>query len=124
MTPIEIIAVVFSIIILVKFVFIMLIKPKGILQMIKKMYMQKALMTIMVLVMIVVLLKYLLLELTVPQIFVAAVFGMMLYALLLVQHPKTLFAFAQGVLKEQHRSWLPWLIFLGLSVWVLYSIFG
>jgi hypothetical protein len=65
---------------------------------------------------------FLLAELNIVQIFVAAIFGMYIYGLILAQYPEELMRVSGEIVKNKHKAWLPLFIFLLLAIWVLYSI--
>jgi len=123
MTGVEIIAVVFAILILVKFVMIMFMKPDFVTKMMDAMYPKKAVMTVMLLVFAVVVGYYLLAELTIVQVFAGAVFGMFIYGLVLVQYPTELLTFSKTCLNNKRQAWLPFVVLLVLALWVLYAVY-
>lgn len=122
MTPVEIIAVIFAIAVLVEFLFV-LMKPKSVVKLIEAIYPNKLFMSAWILILAAVVGYYLLLELTVEQIFAGALFGMMIYGLILVQYPKEWLTFSKVVLDNKQKAMLPWLIFAVLSLGILYAAF-
>jgi len=122
MTPIEIIALVFAIIILVKAVMVFF-NANPMMKFVEKIYDKTVLLTAVYLVFLVIVGYFLLMELNIAQVFAAALFGIMLYALVLIQYPKELLSFSKKALKNRRKAWLPWLIFIFLALWVLYMLF-
>ncbi|MBW2980266.1 hypothetical protein KY360_02520 [Candidatus Woesearchaeota archaeon] len=123
MTVSEIIAVIFAVIILVKIVVLMAVKPKKIIKFADKMIAKPVYNSIAFLVIIAVLGWLLLKELSIVQIMAASLFGIFVYALALVQYPKQLDRVYKVILKNQKKMWLSWLVWLVLAVWVLKTVF-
>ena len=63
-------------------------------------------------------------EITISHLFVAAMFGMMIYGLMLLQYPKAMMNFAEQLLKDKGRSWLTWVLLVILAIWVLIKVFS
>lgn len=124
MTALETISVIFAVIILAKFVFLLFMKPKMIKKMAEKMLKKPMAITILYLIFAVILGYYLLAELTIVQIIPAMFFGIMLYALMLIQYPKLMLGFSKEYAKDRWKVWPFWLIYIALSVWVLYVVFA
>jgi hypothetical protein len=123
MTPVEIIAVIFAIVVLADFILV-LMKPKLTVQLMESVYPKRGLMSAGILILAAIVGYYLWMELTVEQIFAGALFGMLIYGLILVQYPNKLMKFSKEVLKDKQKAMLPWLIFAVISVGVLYSAFA
>lgn len=122
MTPVEIIAVIFAIAVLIDFL-IVILKPKLTLRIVDKWYPKKCLMSALLLFFAAVVGYYLWMELTVEQIFAGALFGMLIYGLILVQYPKELMALSKHIVKNKQKAMIPWLIFAVLAAGILYSAF-
>lgn len=124
LTPVELIAAVFAVGILFNILLILFVDDDLLMRFIERFYPKRMLMSAVLLIIIVVIGFYLLSELTITQIFAAAILGMYIYGLVLVQYPKELIAFSKSVVKNKHKAALPWTIFAVLALWVLYSVFG
>lgn len=123
MTVSEIIAVIFAVIILVKFVVLMAVKPKKIINHAAKMLEKPVYVSLGFLVVICVLGWLLLKELSIAQIMAASLFGIFVYALALVQYPKQLDRVYKVILKNQKKMLLSWVVWLVLAIWVLVAVF-
>ncbi|MBW2992757.1 hypothetical protein KY345_06080 [Candidatus Woesearchaeota archaeon] len=124
MTPVEIIALVFAVAILLKALMFLLIKGKPYMKLIDKVFEKKALMPVLVLVLLVIVGYYLLLEMSIVQIYAAGLFGILVYGLALVLYPKALTKFMKAVLKNKSKLWLSVVIWVVLAVWVLLKLSG
>ncbi len=124
MTPVELIAAVFAVGILFNILLILFVDDDLLMRFIERFYPKRVLMSVVLLIIIVVMGFYLLAELTIAQIFAAAILGMYIYGLVLVQYPKELVTFSGEVVKNKQKAVLPWTIFAVLALWVLYSVFG
>ena len=123
MTVSETLAVIFAVIILVKFVVLMAVKPKKIINHAAKVLEKPAYVSIGFLAVIVVLGWLLLKELSIAQIMAASLFGIFVYALALVQYPKQLDRVYKVILKNQKKMLLSWIVWIVLAVWVLVAVF-
>ncbi len=123
MTVSEVLAVIFAVIILVKVVVLMAIKPKKIIKFAGKTLEKPAYVSLGFLVVICVLGWLLLKELSIAQIMAASLFGIFVYALALVQYPKQLDKVYKVILKNQKALWLPVLVWVVLAIWVLIAVF-
>jgi hypothetical protein len=124
MTISEIIAVIFAVIILAKLVLIFRLKPKRIIDFAEKMFSKSKYVTLGFLATIVILGALLLMELSIAQILAASIFGIVVYAFVLVQYPPQLLKLYKVVLKDKSKMWLPMLVYLVLAIWVLTAVFG
>ena len=123
MTPVEIIALIFALAVLVKMVFFFVVGPKKWLNFADKMFKKTVLLNSVILLIAVVLLAFLLQEVNIIQIWVAALFGMCLMALVFVNYHKGYLEIIKEIFKDRAKSWLIWAIFALLSIWVLYALF-
>jgi len=123
MTPVEIIALIFAIGIVIKAITVHFIKPKTLNNIVKKYMTNTMMMSVLCTVLAVVIGYYLLLELTIVQIFASGTFMMMLAALLVAAYPKGYQKLAEEVTKNMKAAWYPMLVWLGVAIWVLYTLF-
>jgi hypothetical protein len=124
MTPIEIIALIFAIAILLKLVlFFWVFKPAMVKNIVEKMFKKTILLTVCFLILAAVLLGLLLQELNIFQIVTASLFGMLVFGLTLVMYPKSYMKLVDDVIEHKKKAWLPWLVFVLLAVWVLIATF-
>ncbi len=123
MTLIETIAVILAIIILVKFVLMMFLKPKLWQNMAKGFLKHNNILTAVYLVLFLALGYLLLQELNIVQLFIGALFGTGLYVLLLLPYPKVMNVMIKEITENKTKSLLCWLVFIVMSVWVLIYVF-
>ena len=123
MNPIEVIAVLFALAILADVIWVMTQKPSKIMGVVKKVYPNTLQVSAVMVVVLVVVGFFLLKEMTVAQIAAAALFGMVLYGLILVQYPNQLIKLSAYVLKNPARAYFPWLLFVVGAICVLVSVF-
>jgi uncharacterized membrane protein len=124
MTISEIIATIFAVVILAKTVLIFRLKPKQIMGFADKMYSKPVYINLGFLASILILGALLLIEMPIAHIMAASVFGIMVYAFVLVQYPSQLLKTFRTVLNDKSKMWLPLLVYLVLAIWVLTAIFG
>lgn len=125
MTPIEIIAFILVLLVLVKLI-VILINPKS-WQKTTQALIGKPILTIVVsLVLAAVVLYYLLAELTIVQIFAVMAFLALLMMLSMAAYSKEFLTMAKKILKDRSalkKCWLPIAIWIVLMLWVLYALF-
>ncbi len=124
MPPIEIIAVVFSIVVLIRSIILFTAKPQSLVNVMERIFPRNTLLTIIFLVVGVVVSYCLLQELTVAQLMVSLLLGIILVGLAVVQFPKEFITLSKAVVENKVRVWLSWMIIVALSIWVLLSVFG
>ena len=125
MTPIEIIALIFVIIGLIKMI-VLFINPANWMKVVDKVYSNSAVTMIVGLVLAVVILNYLLAELTIVQIFAAMAFLGALMMINFASYGKETVTWANKLLKDKNmmkRSWLSIVVWIALMLWVLYALF-
>ncbi len=125
MDALEIIALLLVILFLVKLVVVSR-NPRAWLRFWKKRYSHRAAATVVALVLAGVVLYYLLMELTIVQIMAVAAFMALLFLIGFLPYMKDMFELGDRWMKEGNilwRSWLIILIWLVLSLWVLWEIF-
>jgi len=125
MTPVEIIAFIVAALVIVKIV-VLLINKEAWMKVPNAMFKQPMVTTVISLVLAAVVLYYLLAEITIVQIF--AVIGLLMFLILpsFAVYSKEFMAMSNKLLKDKNvmrRSWIPTLIWVALSVWVLYVLF-
>ena len=123
MTPVEIIAVVFSIVVLARLIAILVLKPKSIIKFVGKMFPMRGFLTILFVAVGFLVGYYLLQELTISQIAAGILLGVIFVGLAVIQYPKEFTSIAVAVLKHKGRMWMAWVLFVILSVWVLVNVF-
>jgi len=125
-TPIEIIAVLFSLLVIIKLIVIS-INPKAWMdQVAKPIYKNPVTSGTIMAVLAVVFFYYLLAELTVTQIYAAIAFMAMLTGVSFCHYSKEMLPWADKVIKKPFSGtmWLLILVWLVISVWVLLEVFG
>ena len=123
MNAVEIIALVVAIVILLKVLMLLVIKPKNMLNGLEKVYKQRTLLSVVFLAVIVVTTYFLLQHLTIVEILAASMFGVFLVGLALIQYPKRMINFFKQVLKNKEKMWLSWILWVVVAVWVLIELF-
>ncbi len=125
-TPIEIMALIVAVLGALK-ILLILINPKSLLPVTKKVYGKPVATTIVALIAAGVVLSYLLVELTIVQIFAAMLFTMALMVVGAAAFGKEIIDWAQNIMQNRSflkRSWLCLIIWIALIVWVLLEIFA
>lgn len=125
MTPIETMALLVALLAAIKLV-VILINPKTWLGVVKKIYVNPILTTLVALVLAIVTLNYLLKELTLVQIFAAMLFFMFLMLLGFAAYSEDMLVFADKLLKNKttiKKAWLAILVWIILIIWVLKALF-
>ena len=121
MTPVEIFALIIALGILLKLI-VGVLNPKAWLNMTKKIYASPVLIVIVSLILGAVVLKYLLVELTIVQIYASMLFLMFVGVLSLAVYVKEMLPLIEKILKRGNilkKAWLPVLIWFVLTLWVL-----
>lgn len=124
MTPIEIIAVVFSIVVLVRSIILLSTKPQSLVNVMEKIFPRNILLTIIFLVVGAVVGYYLLQELTIAQVMTSLLLGLILVGLVVVQFPKEFINLSKAVVENKGKVWLSGIIIVALSILVLVDVFG
>lgn len=125
MTSIEIMALIVAVLAAIKLL-VILINPKSWMAVVKAVYGNPAATTIISLILAGLALKYLLVELTIVQIFAVMLFFMFLMAIGFSAYSKDALTWANRLLADRNamkKSLLPILIWLVLVVWVFYALF-
>ena len=126
MTPIEIMAFIVAALIGIKLLVIM-VNPKNWMPVVKAVYGNPGITTLVGLVLGGWSLMYLLKEMTIVQIFAVMFFFMMLMLVGVAAFSKDLMGLANKLLKEPNvlkRSWLATTIWVVLVIWVLWALFA
>ena len=123
MNPMEIIALVISIMVLLKTI-TFLFNPKWLSKLLEKMYSYTKVLTIFVSIVILALGTYLLMYMGAVMLIVAALFGMMTIALVLVMYPKLYLKFGRDILNDKKKLIPVFLVWGILAVLTLWKLFG
>ena len=123
MTPIEILALVFAVIILLK-ALVLIVSPKKSLK--KSMYFfERPALAIGAYVVMLLVTGYIVINaLGIVITFAAMTFGISLIGLSLVMYPKPVMKLSKTMLKDRKRLLLVLVIWIVLAVWTLYTLFG
>lgn len=123
-TPVEIIALVFAIAVLLKIV-IVLVNRDSYVSFAKTIYKSPKILMFAELVLAAIILYYLLMELSIVQIFAAIVLGALLTGVSFAVYAKEIMpAVLRAVKKDAlKRAWLVIIVWLALMAWVLYALF-
>jgi hypothetical protein len=116
---------VFAVLALVKLI-IVSFNPKTWLNIVKPLYKSHVILFIVELILAAILFYYLLMSLTIVQIFGGIVLGALLTGMTFAIYGKETIAWAEKLLKGKtilKKAWLPLLIWLALTVWVLLALF-
>ncbi len=125
MTPIEIMALIVVVITAIKIVMV-LINPKFLMIGARVDFGSPILTTIVSLVLMVIALKYLLVEMTIVQVFAAMLFFCPLILMGFTPYSKDILQLASKVFEDKDilkKVWLAIIIWAILIVWVLYTLF-
>ena len=127
-TPIEIIALLFAALILVKIGVIIFSGPKKWMDTVKPIYANPKTSSIVAVLLALLVFWYLIQELTIVQIFAVIAFTSLLMGLSFFQHSKEVWEMAQKMLKKNKGQflgpeWLLILVWIVLSVWAIVAIF-
>ncbi len=123
MTPMEIIALVLSIAVLLK-ALLFLFNPGWIMSLLKTMHKYIVLQSMFVSIAILALGIYLLYFVDPVFLIVTSMFGMMTFALVLLFNSKLYLSFGKEVLKNRKALIPTFLIWVILAVWTLWKLFG
>lgn len=121
---VEIIALIFAVLVIVKLL-VVSFSPKSWLALAKSLYKTPMVLFIVELILAAVVFYYLLIELTVVQIFAAVTLGALLTGMSFAIYGKETIAWGTKLLDSNtpKKIWLPILIWLALAVWVLIELF-
>lgn len=125
MTPIEIMALIIAVFAAIK-ILVILINPKSWMNVVKTVYGNPILTTIISLVLAVVVLNYLLVELTIVQIFAVMLFLSLLMVIGIAAYSKDILQLASKLLEDREvlkKAWLAIIVWVILIVLVLYTLF-
>ena len=122
MNPMEIISLVIAILVLVKLL-VFIIKPKLLSDMGTKMSKNNKVVKLTILAAMVIVGYYVFSSLSVIQVLPAILLGHMVLAFSFFQYPKLYNSYMKEIFKDTSKTWLIWLIWAGLSLWVLYTLF-
>ena len=123
MNPMEIIALVISILVLLK-ALVFLFNPKWLTKLLETMSGYTTFLTTSVSIVILALGAYLVMFMGPVFLIVAAMFGMMTMALVLVMSPKLYLMFGKEILKDRKRLIPVFFVWVVLAVWTLWALFG
>lgn len=122
-TPIEWFAFILAVFGLIKIV-VILIDPNKWMNFASSIWSKPALTSFISLLLAAGVLYYLLLELTIVQIFAAMLLFMLIFAMGIAPYAKDFIAFGRKMIRRTMKdSWFYIIIWLALTFWVLYSLF-
>ncbi len=116
---------VFAILVIIKLL-ICSFNPKGWLNLTKGLYKNGIVLFIVELILAAILFYYLLMELSIVQIFATITLGALLTGMTFAIYSKESMSFAGKILKAKtllNKAWLPVLIWLALAIWTLVELF-
>ena len=124
MTPVEIIAVIFAIVVLVKVVLLYFIDAKPIVKHIESMSKIKVLLPTILLVVAIFVGAFLMNDINVnpATLFVGALFGILVNGLTFVVYPKEMIKVAETIFKDKKPLWLSMVVWVILALYVLYWV--
>lgn len=127
MTPIEILATIFAILVLVKLL-IVAINPKVWMKVAEAILSNYTLTTAVYLILAVIVGYYIFANLNIVQVAAAMLLTSVLMGLTLVAYSKTMLKVAKEILGTRsdmfRKAWLAILIWVAIAVWVLYTVFA
>ena len=119
---VEIIALIFAIAVIVKLIFF-LAAPKAMMKWVKYVTKSAYVLTVVYLVALVVVGYFVFAEMSVIQVVAGGMFILPLFALTMAAYPKMFETLVSEMMKNLKKSWLPWLLWVALALWVLYALF-
>ncbi len=124
MTPIEIFALIFSVIVLIK-ILILIVNPGRWFKLVKKVYSCPLLIELGCIILAGVVLNYLLKELTFIQIGAVMLFTGLLGGITASSYSKEILSLAKKIMskKKIKKAWLSIIIWAALAGWILYQFF-
>lgn len=122
MNAMEIITLVLGILVLLKLL-TFLMKPKMLSNMGHAVSKNSKMLAWGILCVVIVLGYFVLSDLTVVQAIPAILLGHTILALLLIQYPKAYDTLVVEMFRDTKKSWLIWLIWVGLVLWAFYEMF-
>ena len=125
-TPVEIIAVLFSLLVIIKLIVVSISMKSWMENVARPIYRNPVTSGIIMSILAVVFFYYLLAELTVTQIYAAVAFMAMITGVSFCHYSKEMLPWAEKVSKKPFSGtmWLLILVWIVLSVWVLLEVFG
>lgn len=127
LTPFEIISLIVGILVLLKIVVITINRKVWINKVTAPVYSNPGVSSLIFAVLAVIVFYYLLLELTIVQIFAVIAFASLLIAIGFLQYPKAIMAMGRTVVKKAGFSWVEWLlivVWVILAVWAVFASLG
>ena len=125
MTPVDIIALILTVIIFVKLI-VLAIRKEAWMKIPKMLFAKPMISMIISFVLASVVLYYLLMEITIVQIFASMLLFAFLMLATMTAYPEILQSMVKIVMKEKNliaKAWLPSLIWVLLTLWVLWALF-
>ena len=125
MTPLETLALIFALLILLKMI-IVLINPKAWLNLTKSLFNKKPVTALIYFILMIIAGYYVFTSLSIIQISAVMLFTSLLIALAWVPYAQTMMDLRKKVIKQDHilrKNWLTFLIFLIIAMLILKSIF-
>ena len=124
MAPIEILAIIFAVFVIVKLI-VVTVKPGLWMKWANGMLKNELLITLIYLVLAVIIGYYIFAELTVVQVAAVTLWVSMLIGIGFVPYSKILLKTSDELLSVGiSKAWLSMLIWAGLAIWVLYAVFN
>ncbi|MDO8538485.1 MAG: hypothetical protein Q7S21_06375 [archaeon] len=127
MTPIELLALVFSVLVLVKLI-VALVKPKARINVAKKVYSNPMLISIVFLVLALICGYFIFAELSVVQVAAVMLFTSLLIGLTYAPYSQAMIkVFEEIPLNGKQlfkKNWISIIIFVAISLWVIYLLFA
>ncbi|MBW2967627.1 hypothetical protein KY362_04015 [Candidatus Woesearchaeota archaeon] len=123
MTPTDIIALIFAVIIIAKLIMFYALKPKTMEKIAATIFKAPPVWpTTIFVIAAMVLISYITAEISVTQMMSAALFGMLMMGFVFMQYPKSYEGLVKDVMKNKNAAIIPWVLFLLLAVWTIYAI--
>ncbi|MDI6902705.1 MAG: hypothetical protein QMC77_03110 [Methanocellales archaeon] len=124
MTPIEILATIFAILVLVKLL-VYVVNPKPWMKLPEAMFKESTLTMIVYLILAVIVGYYVLASLSIVQVAAVMLFTAIIMGLTLIPYSKTLLKMSEEVVEVgmSPKVWLVTLIWAVIAIWVLYTVF-
>ena len=122
MTPIEILAIIFAVLVLVKLLFV-LIKPGAWMSFVGFLYKNTIVITTVYVVLAVLVGLYIFASFNIVQVAAVAVFISLLMGIGFAPFSQKLIAMNNEVIEERGKAWLAMLIWAAIAIWTLWVVF-
>ena len=123
MNVVEVLAAIFSVIVLVKLISVFLIDDQKVIKIADKMFKQTGFLTFVMMALAVIVGYFLITSLGIIAVVAVMLFAHLLLGILILQYPKGYLQFVRVFFKDKRKMWLLAAIWIFLAVWALAVLF-